>query len=218
MNSNSATTRRVARFAAKIGFLVASLSAADAFAVPVSLNDFFYEAGAPVTVAADGSTATLGESDAFGVVFLSNVPALGDPEVILGGAGVTLAFDYSFTLGADNDDVFHVALLNGLTGDVLDVAYELLVDATGTGHKIFDLSTLGAVTLGLQFELVPQLADLGFDSIVTISNLQLLKETSPPPAQVPEPMTAFLLLGGLALVGARMQGRNRVSSNEVKKS
>lgn len=218
MNSKSTPTRRAAGYAAAVGCLVALLSAGKAAAIPVSLNDFFHETDAPVTVSADGATATLGESDAFGLVYLSNVPELGDPEVIVGGAGVTLAFDYAFTLAANNADAFHVALLDGFTGAVLDTAYELFVLATGSGHQTFDLSALGGVRLGMQFELASEPDDGGFDSILTISNLQLLlKEPPPPPppTDVPEPTSAFLLAGGLALLTARLRKRNQVSSNEV---
>jgi MYXO-CTERM domain-containing protein len=193
-------------------------SATSAQAIPISFNDFFREADAPVSVAADGSTATLGESPDFGLVYLSNLPGLGDPEVIIGGAGITLAFDYTFTMPSGNADIFHVALLDGLTGSVFGAAYELFVLATGGGHVTFDLSGLGGATLGMQFELAPELADAAFDSLVTLSNLQLLAAEPPPPPPptgVPSPGTLPLLIaGGLALLRRRSQ-QGTTFSNEV---
>jgi hypothetical protein len=80
-----------------------------------------------------------------------------------------------------------------------------------------DLSGLGGVVLGMRFELLAQLADVGLDSLVTISNLALLVPESPPPppVDVPEPPVLFLLVGGLALMAARMRPRNQAFSNEV---
>jgi hypothetical protein len=85
VNSKNNKSRPAARIAAAVGFVIALLSAGRAAAIPIDLNAFFHFPDAPVTVSADGSTATLAESADFGAVVLDNIPAFGDPEVIVGG-------------------------------------------------------------------------------------------------------------------------------------
>ena len=164
-------------------------------AAPVDLNGFFFEPGTPVTVSADGLSATLAESSDIGVVFLSNVPGLGDPQVIVAGAGNRLRFDYRFEEPLGNADVFHVALLDGNSGAPLGGTYELFVTATQNGFAEFDLSSLSGLALGLQYELSPELSDAGLDSIVTISNLQLV----PVPAPAALGLLSSALLTGTCL-------------------
>ncbi len=62
------------RLAAAAGLVSGLFFASTAAAIPISLNNFYFDPLAPVTVSADGSLATLGESADFGVVFLSNLP------------------------------------------------------------------------------------------------------------------------------------------------
>ena len=182
------------------GALLLATNAAGA--APVDFDGFFFEPGTPVTVSADGLSATLAESSEIGVVFLSNVPGLGDPQVIVAGAGNRLRFDYQFEEPFGNADVFHVALLDGNSGAPLGGVYELFVATTQNGFAEFDLSSLSGVTLGLQFELSPELSDAGLDSLVTISNLQL----------VPVPTLAALGLFSSALLAGsclRKRGAKR---------
>lgn len=220
VNNNNNLTRPAARLAAAVGFVVALLSAGRAAAIPIDLNAFYHDPAAPVTVAADGSTATLGESAQFGSVVLDNIPGFGDSEVIVAGDDHILSFDFSFTMPANNADIFHFGILDGLTGDILSAAYEGFEAATGGGHVSFDLSSLVGLTLGLRFELLFQPEDLGLDSTVTISNLALSvpepPPPPPPPVDVPEPPVVLLLLmGGLALVTVRMRRRDVTFFNEV---
>jgi len=50
----------------------------------------------------------------------------------------------------------------------------LFVTDTSSGTVSFDLSTFVNATLGMQFELVPDLLnDFGFDSTLTLSNLRI---------------------------------------------
>ena len=78
--------------------------AASAQAVPINLNDFSFFLGDPVTIAPDGSSATIGELDGVSPVLLFNDPGAPidpNPEVIIAGPGVSLIFDYNFVEGAE---------------------------------------------------------------------------------------------------------------------
>jgi len=166
---------------------------------PLSFNDFYSDPGAPIAISADGSTATFTESPALSVVFLSNIPALGDPAILIGSANSYLQFDYSFNLAANNQDVFHAAVLNGTTGDSLGGAYDLSVPGTSSGTYKVDLSAQAGQTLGLQFELASLIGDLGFDSSLTLSNLEVVtagvvNAPEPPPALLMLPIVGVLLL------------------------
>lgn len=201
------------RLAAAAGLASGLLIASNAAAVPIDLNDFFFDPLTPVAVSADGSAATFAEDASFGVVYLSNVPGFGDPTVITGGAGVSLAFDYVYDEPVDNDDIFHVALLDGLTGNPIGALFETFLSGTGSGTTTFDLSSFGSASLGLQFELVAGLADVALSSTLTISNLQLLLP-APPPSSVPEPPTLLLLpLAALFLrfrvFGSKLREKNK---------
>jgi hypothetical protein len=115
----------------------------------------------------------LSEDPAVFAVFLSNVPGFGDPQLITATTGARLTFDYDFNEPAGNADIFHFALLDGLTGDPL-AGQEVFVTDTSSGSVSFDLSAFVGATLGMQFELVPDLLnDLGFDSTLTLSNLRI---------------------------------------------
>src|SRR5882757_2265104 len=165
----------------------------------LSFNDFYSDPGAPIAISADGSTATFTESPALSVVFLSNIPALGDPAILIGSANAYLQFDYSFNLAANNQDVFHAAVLNGTTGDSLGGVYDLFVPATSSGTYKVDLSAQAGQTLGLQFELASLIGDLGFDSSLTLSNLGvvtagIVNAPEPPPALLMLPIVGVLFL------------------------
>jgi hypothetical protein len=168
-------------------FLLVSV-AGEAGAIPISFNAFTYDSGAPVSVAADGSTATISESAELAVVFLSNLPGLGDPEVIVAAPGSLLVVDYQFDEPEGNDDSFHVALLDGTSGDSLGDAYEFSTSSSGSGSVQFDLSSLVGTTLGLQFGLAAELNDMQYSSSVALSNLHT----------VPAPEALTLVLTGLA--------------------
>lgn len=159
-------------------------------ATAINLNDFF--ADPTVTVAGDGSSATIAEDASLLSVFLSNDPGLGDLNVIIPGAGVSLFFDYVFTEGAGNDDEFFAFVLDGATGFSVGSAFEFNATSSSAGTASFDLSSLTALTLGLQFELAA--FDSVLDSTVTVSNVRL--ET----AAIPEPGTLWLFVG-VGLIG-----------------
>ncbi len=119
--------------------------------------------------------------------------------MIVGGAGVSLVFDYLFDEPVGEDDIFHVALLDGLTGDPIGGVFEAFLFSSTSGQLSFDLSAFAGTMLGLQFELVPDLLDVGLTSSLTISNLQLLLAPTPP-TTVPEPQSLTLVVAGLVLL------------------
>ena len=171
-------------------------------AVPISLDTFYHDG--PIAFSSDGSSATFTESPDVGFVFLSDAPGFGDPNVVIGGADTFLVFQFAFDEPTGNNDVFHAALLDGDTADYLDPAFELFVTSSGSGQYEFDLSGLSGRSLGVQFELAPNLGDSLFSSTLTVSNLHLETRTPPEPVPVPEPGTLALLLAGLvAALGIR---------------
>src|SRR5438445_10676534 len=88
---------------------------AQALAGSINLNDFF--ADPTVTVAPDGLSAVLKEDPVTGFVLLANDPGLGDPNVILPGAGVSLIFDFTFAQGPPgNNDEFGAFIIDANTG------------------------------------------------------------------------------------------------------
>jgi hypothetical protein len=196
-----AGARRALITAAAMALPAASQAAA------VDLNLFYSEPGAPISIAADGSSATFSEDPNVFLVYLSNVPGLGDPQLLTPASGATFSFDYNFVEATGNEDIFHFSLLDGNTGSPL-TAYELLFTNSASGSALFNLSGLVGTTLGMQFELLPDLAlDLGFESQLTISNLRF--EPPPPPVDVLEPGTLALMLAGFATIALRSRFRAR---------
>ena len=174
--------------------------AQDAGAVPIDLNDFF--ADPTVTVAADGSSATLVEDPFAGTVLLENNPAVGDPEVITVSAGSVLQMEYSFMEPAGNEDEFAIFLLDGsTTGVFLD---SFILTDSGSGTVGFDLSPYAGLTLGLSIQLNALFGDFGLDSAAVVSNPRIVTATVSEPASI-----ALLLLGLIVLTANKLVNRRR---------
>ncbi len=181
-------------------------------ATPINLNDFFADPTA--TVAGDGSSAILAEDSFLSSVLLANDPGLGDPNVIIPNAGVSLTFDYEFVEGVaiGENDEFGVFVVDGTTGFSVGASFEFFTQDTSSGSISFDLSSLVGQTLGLQFQLSALPGDSGLDSIVTLSNVQLTTDTS---NVVPEPQTYLLLgIGMIGLVAIRLKNKLRLKIKE----
>ncbi|MBI1930803.1 PEP-CTERM sorting domain-containing protein [Candidatus Poribacteria bacterium] len=166
-----------------------------AHAVPINLQANFSADPIPaVTFTAGGFSATLAEDINVSPVFLSNDHGLGDPLVIIAGAGVSLIFDYNFVEGVgSNNDEFGAFILD-LTGASAGTGFEFFTQTASSGTVSFDLSGLTSEPfIGLQFQL-SSFENTDFDSTVTITNVRLES-----PAVIPEPST--LLLFGVGLIG-----------------
>lgn len=185
------------------GFFTAVSSAAFAIPVQVDLSQFAVS-GSTISVAADGSSAQLGEDPGQFAVFLFNDPSLGAPSLITPGVDTFLLFDYTFTEGLNNDDFFQAYLYEAGNYSV-SPAFE--ADTSGSGTFEFDLSAYVGMTLGLDFVLASN--DFDLDSFVTVSNLRL-DDRSLPTVNVHEP--SIILLFGLGLV---MLWRRRYIDNAV---
>lgn len=173
----------------------------------IDLNDFF--ADPSVTVALDGSSATVAEDAVLTPVLLANDPFLGDPEVIVAGAGVSLIFEFDFTEGpAGEDDEFGAFVIDAGTGLSAGAAFEFFTEDSSTGSVAFDLTGLVGTTLGLQFQLLAFGGDTGLDSLVRVSNLRL---ESSVPVPVPAPSSLALLAVGLMIVWPGCARRRRQS-------
>jgi hypothetical protein len=167
-------------------------------AVAIDLNTFTADPATAVTIAADGSSATMFEDANYSSIWLYN------DSIFIPADATALSFDYVFFLGANNVDGLNAYIyddpstLNHLTDE--------WIDATGTGTITWDLtgaSFLGS-NVGLEFDL--NSLDLLWDSSVTISNVRLESASTP----IPEPCTMVLLGSGLAgLAGLARKRRCR---------
>jgi len=201
-------------------FVSVLLIQAPAGAVPVDLNDF-WSAG-NISIAPDGSSATLTEDPNFGSAYLSNDPFFEDPGIYIPLDSTSLTFDYNFDEPDGNFDEFYAFLFDPFLFDpfgnhipLLDEngnALEFFTDKPGSGTVTWDL--LGADFLGdivgMEFQLnydpfndpLPS-ANLALNSSVTISNVNI--------NPVPEPATSLLVLSGLAgLFAARRTKQKRI--------
>ncbi|MBK1703634.1 hypothetical protein CKO40_03490 [Halochromatium glycolicum] len=164
--------------------------------IPIDLNDFIALPGPPeIVVAADGSSATFTESINFGLLVLSNDPALGDPAIIDTGASAVL-FDYTFIEPAGNTDEFGAFLIDpasGLPVDPLDPGRAFFAADGGSGSVSLDLVGLTFSFAGLQFELTA--FDVITGSSLIVSDVRLETTTA-----VPEPPAWSLLLSAATLL------------------
>ncbi|RLC74108.1 MAG: hypothetical protein DRI61_17195 [Chloroflexi bacterium] len=176
-----------------------SFSTVSAAIIPIDLNDFY--ADPSVDVALDGSWATMYEDSFLGydVIYLSNDPGMGDPGIEVPADLLSLNFDYNYSEGTGNSDMFYAWVFDPDTYTVID---ELWIEDSDSGTISWDLSGIdpGITLLGLEFQLNSW--DALYESCVEISNVHV--ETSPAP--VPEPCTMILLCSALAgMLGIRMR-------------
>lgn len=178
------------------------ISSTDAAAATIDLNDFFPSSG--VTIAADGLSATLEEDAFFSVVFLSNDPGLGDPNVILPSANSNLTFDWTFSTGSvdDDQDEFGFGVVDKFGALVGTSSF--FTTSAGAGSASVSLAPFVGSTIGFQFQLAALFADTDLDASAMISNVQIVEQIG----VVPLPASAVLLLGGIVGLGAMRRTRD----------
>jgi hypothetical protein len=171
---------RVRLFA--IGFSL-HLWAAFSYAGPIDLNDFV--ATGDVTVAPDGSTATLVIGDEFPGQLTND----GTPPVIVATAGTSLEFDYEYVFVQPNLGSFSATLYDtdvGVGFGNLEASFA--GSFSESGSVSWDLSGFVGINLGLRFLIDSD--DPGFrfsGSNATVSNLAIT--TNIPTPSAPEPAT-----------------------------
>ncbi len=159
----------------------------------LNLNDFTPEPPEAVTIAPDGSWATLSEDPDFGVVVLWNEgisTALTAPH---------LRFTFDFHLGENNLDDFEVVLYDPSTSTEY---MSMLVDVSETFTVTWDIDGY-SFPVGLDFYLNswddPNAPGM-LASYVTVSDVHTFGG-APPPYPVPEASTLLLFgSGGLAML------------------
>ena len=182
-----------------------------AWAISIDLNDFY--ADPSVTVASDGSWATLNEDSNLVSVLLSNDPWYGDPGTDIPLDAVSLTFDYNFVEGpVDNIDEFYVWLFDWSTHSVLNDIdgnpLEFWTENTGSGTVTWNLSgaTFLDSNVGMEFQLNVLSGDIGADSLVTVSNVNI--------NPVPEMATLFLVGSGLAGLFVARKTKQKMQKNQ----
>jgi hypothetical protein len=176
--------------------LVISHSQVNATSIPIYLDTFIAYPETAVSVASDGSTATLTEDPDYWVS-LSNDPYWGGSGIQVSGSGsLEIFFDYFFAEQSGNDDWFYAMVF---FDDPTAPLFDLNCDASSSGTAHWKLQGIysGDTGLVLEFQLNSNpVTDTLLSSKVIISNVHLeFTEGSP----VPEPSTMILL--GAALAG-----------------
>jgi len=187
------------------------------WAASVDLNDF--HATGNVSIALDGSNATMTEDPAYGSVLLSRDPYfLNCTGLYVPIDSMSLTFDYNFAEASGNDDEFYAVLydlssypvpLTDVNGNDLD----FFADASGDGTVTWDLlgATFLGTTVGIEFQLNWGSADpypsstLADNSSVIISNVNV--------NPVPAPSTLFLIGSGLAGLFAARKTKQKIQKN-----
>lgn len=186
--------------------LLLSFSSSTVIASTIDLNDFY--ADPSVSVAGNGTSATMSEDPSLVTVYLSDDPSLGDPILPFPSDPFFLSFSYQFTVAAGNWDDFYVKLFDANTGTVIEdflIEYNNSVSSTDwTKSDTINWNITGAPSTGLGLGLEFQLNayDDVSGSTVQISNVEFNLKP------VPEPATIFIF--GLGLVGLSFAGRKNI--------
>ena len=169
-----------------ITWLVIISGISDLSAMPVDLNSFTPGLDVPpdrVVIALDGSSATLSED------FVVSPISLENGGFIIPSDALALSFDYELVVAIDNVDFFDFYIINTEAPTFPVGGSEGLY----SGNYSYDLTALRGNTVPVIFHLLYDWTDGGYESILTISNVEITQV-----AAVPEPATLLLLLSGVA--------------------
>ena len=160
-------------------------SATNVFAIPVDLSAFERGQNVPmaaVDIASDGSSATFYE-DSIAPISLEN------ESFFIPSDALTLSFDYNLVVAADNEDYFDFYI------ELDEYGYNKLAfwdgghEGTYTDTFSYDLTDLRGSTVPVIFDLMYGWDDVGYESILKISNVEI--------NPIPEPATLLLVSAGL---------------------
>ena len=126
-----------------------------------------------------------------------------DDNFFVAADALSLSVDYALTSGIDDVDWIVTQV---------DYIYDLEEMGPTSGTYTLDLTPYQNTTISLAFGLEADWSDLGYDSVATFSNFDLVTVSNSGPAPVPEPATMVLFGTGLAgLIGASKRKRSKKS-------
>lgn len=184
--------------------VMVGLLAREASADPIDLGSGNFFADPTVTLGPGINDAMIEEDATFFLVFLSNDPGLGDPELLalVPGAGKVVTFTLDFDEPAGNDDEFGAFLIDPQTGLSYGGASEFFTTGPQTGLVVtLDLDVLvggGFSSAGLQFQLSSLPGDSELTSKATITGVDA-------GVPVPEPAAGLLLALGAGALYLRLR-------------
>lgn len=168
-----------------------SFSAINAWAYTVDLNTFNAPVG-NVVISANGLSAAFTESAEYGPISLENL------TLPIPSDGISLSFNYQLTVPENNVDYFDF-YINNISTPLLSYGGQ---PGVYTGIANVGVGSFAGTSIPAIFSFMYGNEDLGLDSVLTISNLEVNTSAVPVPG-------GLLLLGSgvLGLLGIRLINR-----------
>ena len=172
--------------------LMLLLDARCIYAIVLDLNDFTPYPPEAISITPDGFAATIYEDETIAPVSLANwsldIPA----------DAVALSFDFLLEVADNNEDYLDFYIGPSLSFPSFEVGGG---PGSYSGSYIYDLTGFQGSTVSVLFDLMFGWEDRGFESHLTVSNVNI--------TPVPEPGTITLL--GIALLGLLAYGRRKLN-------